>query len=256
MYFSNDYYAHILDKFKYYFKPGDVIAGTILTQEKTGYLVNIGGQCAAYLPNKEINPYNNGEHSLSKQTTCEFFILIKNNNSSQYIVSLKRIRYIKAWQRIKQLYHENIIMYTHITGTNKGGFLVKIENIQGFIPKSHIGCIKYNKQLHNFYIACKFLLVNEYKNQLILSNKCALLEKTIKILKVGNIIEAPIVEIKSYGVFVNVHNLPALLHTSEINNKKINNLNKLFAIGETIQVKIIHINTKQGKILVSQLNLI
>nr|YP_009296498.1 ribosomal protein S1 [Thorea hispida]AOM65433.1 ribosomal protein S1 [Thorea hispida] len=257
MYFNNNYYQYVLNKYKYLFQPGDIIAGTIFSKETTGYLVNIGAKYAAYLPNKEIklDSDNSLNNSLLANTTCEFFIFNTNKKSHQLILSLKRLVYIKSWQRIKQLQYENTIIYTYIYGTNKGGILVKFENIQGFIPKSHIGYTKQNIELRNENICCKFLLVNEYKNKLIVSHKCALLEKNIEKIKVGYIIKAPITYIKPYGILVNIYNLPALLHISEINKEKITNLHQLFKIGETILVKVIHINIKQGKLLVSYLNL-
>lgn len=256
MYFNNNYHKHILNKYKYQLQPGDIIAGTVFSQETTGYLVNIGAKHAAYLPSKEIKLnyeiYSN--YQLLINTTCEFFILVKQYKSQKFILSLKRLAYIKSWERIKQLQYENTIIHPYIYDTNTGGILVNIENIKGFIPKSHIG-YEYTK-LSNKHISCKFLSVNEYKNQLILSHKCALLEQYIKRIKVGYIIQAPIIEIKSYGMLMNIYNLPALLHISEISTKEIKNLHQLFTIGEIILVKIIYINTKQGRLLVSRINLI
>ena len=250
-------FADILQKYQYNINNGDIIAGTIIHKEYCGFLVNIGTNIAGYLPKEEIK-LNSSIDEESKffliSTTREFFLIAKNENDKQPILSIKRLEYIRAWKRIKQIYIEDSILKLKIEYLNRGGIITYLENIQGFIPQSQIEIgRKDNKK--NIYIFCKILSINEQKNQLILSNKSALFLLSKHHFKIGEILYGKVLFLKSYGVFLNIYGIKALLHISETKLKRKTNIEKFYNNGEIIKVKIIHINTKRGQLTVSKRNL-
>lgn len=258
--FSNKNFINVLNKYNYNLNPGDIVAGTIFNQEKEGLLVDIGATIAGYLPNSEIylqNTKNDNKkiNHLINQTR-EFFILAKNYKSQQLLLSIKRLSYIRAWKRIKQLEQEDTIINTTINNINKGGILVYLEGLTGFIPNSHI--VNQDEKILkiNTDIECQLLLVNEKKNQIILSNKRAILTRKYDQIKLGAIIDSKIIQIKNYGLLINVHGMHALLHISEIGNEHIYNIYNIFKIGQTIRAKIIHLDFEQGRISMSTRNIV
>ena len=248
MSFTHKNLAELLKKYNYNIQVGDVITGIIFSKEKQGYLVDIGTPIAAYLPKEEISIFIQKQTDIEVNLAQEFFILAQDLQKNTIILSTKRLLYIRSWTRIRQLNTEDIVIQAKITGINKGGLLVELENIQGFIPKSHLCYITKVDTLLNTTIMCKCLIANEQSNQLILSNRAAVLEKYLHKLKVGTIVDSTVIALKSYGAFVSIYNIPALLHISEIEINKINN----FVIGQIIAVQIIHIDIKQGRLSVSR----
>nr|YP_009297845.1 ribosomal protein S1 [Kumanoa americana]AOM67579.1 ribosomal protein S1 [Kumanoa americana] len=255
MSFTHKNFARILTKYNYDIKEGDIIAGTIFSKEKKGYLVDIGNPTVAFLPLEEVSFSFSKIKNIETNLTQEFFIFAYSIHTKTIIVSIKRLVYIRSWERIKQLYKENTIIYTRIIGQNKGGLLIELENIQGFIPKSHLCYMINRNNVTNLDIPCKFLIANEQSNQLVLSNRAAILEYYISNLKIGTIFNSTIIAIKPYGIFVNIYNIPALLHISEAAIPNINDLTNQFFLGQTINVKIIHVDTKQGRLSVSRRNI-
>nr|YP_009395881.1 ribosomal protein S1 [Herposiphonia versicolor]ARW64861.1 ribosomal protein S1 [Herposiphonia versicolor] len=254
---KNNIFAEILNKYKYKLNSGDIVAGTITNTEKLGFLVNIGTEQAGYLPKEEttINFKENNTSNLEiLNTTRDFFLMAQNPMNKQYILSIKRLDYIRAWKRIKQIYLEDVILQLNINYINKGGIITYLEEIQGFIPKSHICSIQNNlnnkihKQSKNV-IKCNILSINENKNQLIFSNKSAQLKISSHKFKIGELIYGKIIALKPYGLFLNIYGIKALLHISEMGYLK-EHINKL-KINNFIKIKIIHLNTKHGKISVS-----
>ena len=248
-------FQYILEQYKYNLQPGDIVAGTINYKESNGFLVIIGDNISGYLPKEEINIefiFNNNESLVN--ITREFFIIKYNTHIKQYILSIKRLNYIRGWNRIKQLQLENIILILNIQHINKGGLITYLEKIQAFIPKSHIA-LNNTSTFYNQKIKCKILIANEKKNQLILSNKSACLSLSQHKLRIGEITYGIIIKIKDYGIFLKIYDTIALLHISEIGSVYINNINKIFTIGQLIKVKIIHIDQKQGRISVSKRNI-
>nr|YP_009315028.1 Ribosomal protein S1 [Scinaia undulata]SCW23483.1 Ribosomal protein S1 [Scinaia undulata] len=255
MFFTQKNFAQVLSKYQYSFRTGDIIAGTIFSQEKEGYLIDVGGKNVAYLPDAEISLVKKYEKTAIINETREFFILNHNKKLNQIIVSLKRVKYIRAWDRIKQLKLEDIIIQAEIVGSNKGGLLIEIEEIQGFIPNSHLSYKINKKNSINQSIKCKLLIANEQTNQLILSNRCAVMANILSGngIKVGLKIHASITEITDFGIFCNIHDIPALIHKSEIQNKYLQKKSSYFHIGKELHVIVRHIDAKQGRISISML---
>nr|YP_009257625.1 30S ribosomal protein S1 [Coeloseira compressa]ANH09708.1 30S ribosomal protein S1 [Coeloseira compressa] len=253
--FSSQALKEVLYKYQYNLNTGDIVTGNVFHEEKQGFLVDIGNKTAGYLPKKEVAFGNNLVHKIKDlflvNQTREFFIIAKTNKSSQLLLSIKRLEYIRGWKRIKQLEKDDIIIHANIKKINRGGLLVEVEGIIGFIPSSHV-VDTYNPNINKKrIIRCQLLLANEKHNKLILSEKRALLALNIKKFKIGDYIDGKIIDIKHYGLFVKIHNIHALLHISEIGDEHIQNIYKYFNIGDKIRVQIRHIDMKQGRISVS-----
>nr|YP_010728750.1 ribosomal protein S1 [Phymatolithon calcareum]WEA76879.1 ribosomal protein S1 [Phymatolithon calcareum] len=254
--FTHKDFASVLNKYNYKLNLGDITAGTIFSEEKDGFLVDIGARIAAYLPKDEVTVYK--KYSLTNKIineTREFFILAHNKKSKQLILSIKRLEYIRAWERIKQMEKEDIAINLIIDEINRGGLLTAIEGIQGFIPNSHIINIQNKSSLLNKNLICQFLLIDEKLNKLIFSNKRAVLTKLSNIIQVGQITIGTITKIENYGLFIEIYDVTALLHISEIEYEKVDKINNIFKIGDKIKVKIIHIDKKQGRLSLSRRNL-
>nr|YP_010902568.1 ribosomal protein S1 [Hypnea nidifica]WCH54423.1 ribosomal protein S1 [Hypnea nidifica] len=258
--FTENNFAFVLNAYKYNINLGDIVAGTIFNIEKRGFLVDIGLSIACYLPYEEISlnykKTKNIHYSYSiNNATREFFILAFNKKNNQLILSIKRLEYIRAWKRIKQIENEDIILNLKICYQNRGGIITILEGIQGFIPNSHLEPIENKILQQKKYIPCKLLLADEKSNKLILSYKKALLSLVSKKLKIGNIVNGKIIKIENYGIFLEIYNILSLLHISEIEKSNITKIDTLFKIGDMIKVKILHIDMQQGRISVSTRNM-
>nr|QOS04525.1 30S ribosomal protein S1 [Sarcopeltis skottsbergii] len=254
--FTDSNFASMLNEYNYNLHPGDIVAGTIFNQEKKGFLVDIGTKMAGYLPYEEITLNNSIIRKRYRlylpNETREFFILAYNKNTNQLILSIKRLEYIRAWKRIKQIEDEDIILSSELISTNKGGVIVDVEGLDGFIPNSHLTIDIDKKLTDNQYIKCKLLLANEKTNQLILSNKKASLSISSNKLKIGGIVKGEIIKIENYGIFIQIYGIIGLLHISEIGSKNIKDLHHVFNIGDNITVKVLHIDLEQGRLSVSR----
>nr|BED43150.1 30S ribosomal protein S1 [Pyropia sp. Myanmar_A]BED43347.1 ribosomal protein S16 [Pyropia sp. Myanmar_B]BED43544.1 30S ribosomal protein S1 [Pyropia sp. Myanmar_C] len=251
--FTHKDFAAVLQKYKYNLNVGDIVAGTIFSFELHGVLVDIGTPTSGYLPIQEIssNQDLNNLTSLKIDDTREFLLLDYNIQSKQLILSVRHLEYIRSWKRIRQILAEDPLLNVMIKGFNKGGILVSLEGISGFVPNSHLSdCQKTEFSAHQ-WIQLKLLKVEEKSNNLILSHKRALIAKASSNLIVGNMIEGEIDQITTYGLFVKVGNLKGLVHVSEINIKQPDQISLQFRVGDTIKAIIIHVDKKQGRLSLS-----
>lgn len=249
--FTHRDFASLLSRYQYKLNIGDITAGTIFSEEKKGFLVDIGEPTAAFLPVDEISIKKVTKTFPIINNSREFFILAYNKKNKQLILSIRRLEYIRGWQRIKQIQSQDITNYLYIEKINKGGLITKIEGLQCFIPNSQISNINLKQSLIHTKIKCRILFTNDKTNTIICSHKRAYLIELLSRIYIGQIISGTITQIKQYGLFINIHNFIALLHISEIGKENLNNLN-FFYIGKVIEVQIIHIDTKQGRLSVSR----
>ena len=168
--FTLDEFAALLSKYDYHFKPGDVVTGTVFNLEPKGALIDIGAKTAAFMPLQEvsINRVETLEDVLEPGEVREFFILTEENEDGQLSLSIRRIEYQRAWERVRQLQKEDATIYSEVFATNRGGALVRVEGLRGFIPGSHISTRKPKEDLVADFLPLKFLEVDEERNRLVL----------------------------------------------------------------------------------------
>ncbi len=251
--FTHDDFAALLDKYDYHFSPGDVVAGTVFSIEPRGALIDIGAKTAAYIPIQEmsINRVDAPEEVLQSNETREFFILTDENEDGQLTLSIRRIEYMRAWERVRQLQTEDATVRSSVFATNRGGALVRIEGLRGFIPGSHISTRKSKEDLVGEELPLKFLEVDEDRNRLVLSHRRALVERKMNRLEVGEVVIGTVRGIKPYGAFIDIGGVSGLLHISEISHDHIDTPHSVFNVNDEVKVMIIDLDAERGRISLS-----
>jgi small subunit ribosomal protein S1 len=242
-----------LDKYDYHFNPGDIVAGTVFSIEPRGALIDIGAKTAAFIPIQEmsINRIDQPQEVLQDSDTREFFILADENEEGQLTLSIRRIEYMRAWERVRQLQKEDATVRSLIFATNRGGALVRIEGLRGFIPGSHISTRKPKEDLVGEELPLKFLEVDEDRNRLVLSHRRALVERKMNKLEVGEVVIGSVRGIKPYGAFIDIGGVSGLLHISEISHEHIDTPHSVFNVNDEVMVMIIDLDAERGRISLS-----
>ncbi|WP_414530034.1 30S ribosomal protein S1 [Nodularia chucula] len=251
--FTHEDFAALLDKYDYHFSPGDIVPGTVFSIEPRGALIDIGAKTAAYIPIQEmsINRVDAPEEVLQSNETREFFILTDENEDGQLTLSIRRIEYMRAWERVRQLQAEDATVRSGVFATNRGGALVRIEGLRGFIPGSHISTRKPKEDLVGEELPLKFLEVDEERNRLVLSHRRALVERKMNRLEVGEVVIGTVRGIKPYGAFIDIGGVSGLLHISEISHEHIDTPHSVFNVNDEVKVMIIDLDAERGRISLS-----
>lgn len=251
--FTHEEFAALLDQYDYHFSPGDLVAGTVFSIEPKGALIDIGAKTAAFIPVQElsINRVDNPDEILQANETREFFILTDENEDGQLTLSIRRIEYMRAWQRVRQLQEEDATVYSNVFATNRGGALVRVEGLRGFIPGSHISAKDTKEDLVGQDLPLKFLEVDEERNRLVLSHRRALVERKMNGLEVGQVVVGSVRGIKPYGAFIDIGGVSGLLHISEISHDHIDTPHSVFNVNDELKVMIIDLDADRGRISLS-----
>ena len=251
--FTHEDFEALLDHYDYHFSPGDIVPGEVFSIEPRGALIDIGAKTAAYLPIQEmsINRVETPDEVLGPNEIREFFILTDENEDGQLTLSIRRIEYMRAWERVRQLQNEDVTVQAEVFAANRGGVLARVEGLRGFIPGSHISTQKPKEDLLGEVLSLKFLEVDEERNRLVLSQRRALVERRVSDLQIGQVVLGTVRGLKPYGAFIDIGGVSGLLHISEISHDHIDTPNAVLKVNDEIKVMIIDLDAERGRISLS-----
>merc|ERR1719263_887686 len=243
---------------EYSFKNGDILTGTVVQYDgPQKALVEVGAKTAAVLPLREatISPLGDGETISSFVDVgeqYEFQIVSDSRDDGQVTVSIKKIMYAKAWQKLSEQYADDPVFEAEIFQVNRGGAIVLVEGLRAFLPGSHImGTGGASEAMVGKRIPLKFLEVNEAANKLVVSNRRAVLEHSMASIKRGDVYDGIITAVKPYGAFVEIMGMSGLLHISQISYDRVENLEATLAAGMAIKCMVIDHDKAAGRIALS-----
>jgi small subunit ribosomal protein S1 len=241
-------------------KVGSVLQGQIISISKNNILVDLGSMGIGIVYPGEF--YDNPDKIKAlKPGDIVSAILIELENEDGYReLSLKSAQMTSAWQDIKEKMDKEEIITTPVININKGGLMVEISGIKGFLPLSQLSPEHYPKveggdtakivqALQKFKgqeLKVKIIDFSEAENKLIVSEKAILedlAKEEVAKLSIGDLVEGEITEVTDFGAFVKLsENLDALIHSSEIDWKFIENPRDVLKTGDKIKAKIISLD--------------
>ena len=248
-------------------KIGDKVSATIISLAKNQAILSIPNIGLGMVRGKEL--YN--EEYLAKLKVGEMIesVIVDLDNEQGYVeLSFRAIGRDQIWQEINAAYESKATVPAKIRDANRGGFLIKVHGIDGFLPASLLSpthAIKStgveDKSLANKmkkYVGqtfnVKLVNISPETDSVIVSEKAVsdeISQLKLQQYKIGDVIEGAIVGIVDFGLFVRFdEDLEGLVHISEISWKKVENPYKEYRVGEKIKAKIVDID-KENRINLS-----
>lgn len=244
-------------------KNEDIVTGEILSIGKNAVLVDLGSLGTGIVYPGEFYDKSTLQKSLKPGQQISAVLLNIENEEGFRELSLKRAQITTAWEDIKARKDSGEILTTKIANINKGGLIVEVNGVQGFLPLSQLAPEKYPvveggdttkiiQALQKFRgqdIQVKIIDFSEEENRLIVSEKAindALLKEEVARFKVGDIVEGEISDVTDFGAFVKLNDvLEGLIHISEIDWKLVKSPKDVLSVGQTVKAKIIGIDNSK-----------
>ena len=181
----------------------------------------------------------------------DFQIISEEDENGQLLVSLKRIQYREAWDKVIALQEEDAVMEAEVIAVNRGGAICLVEGLRAFLPGSHLTGQLPTDDLVGQKLQLKFLEVNQEANKLVVSNRKAVVEQQMADLSRGDLVQGLVKALKPYGAFVEVGGMSGLLHISQISYDRIEDLEKVLQPGMQVKCMIIDHDKVNGRIALS-----
>ncbi|CAM8944074.1 unnamed protein product [Rhodiola kirilowii] len=251
--FTLEDFLNALDKYDFNSEIGTKVKGTVFSTDANGALVDIPAKSSAYLPLEEACIYklkNVAEASICPGFVDEFTIIGENEADDSLVLSLREIQCELAWERCRQLQAENVVVKGKVVGANKGGIVVEVEALKGFVPFSQISSKATAEELMDKELPLKIVEVDQEQSRMILSNRKAVADSQSQ-LGIGSVVTGTVQSLKPYGAFIDIGGISGLLHVSQISHDRITDIESVLQPGDTLKVMILSHDRERSRVSLS-----
>jgi ribosomal protein S1 len=239
---------------------GDIVEGAVVRVDPDEVLVDIGAKSEGVISNRELSGRNEAAVTLAPGERIKVYVLQPEDDEGRVILSLRKARAESIWQAVAEKESEGEILDAEVREQNKGGLIVNIMGLRGFLPSSQVAR-QFSGNLMELVgtkIPVKILEVNRKRNRLIVSQRAAQdedrarqREELFEKLQVGDLITGKVSGLTSYGAFVNLGGADGLIHISELSWDRINNVSDMLSVGDEVRVKVIKLDPELSRISLS-----
>jgi small subunit ribosomal protein S1 len=245
---------------------GEVIEGKVLSVRKHELWVDLGGYGIGLVPRREIGL----SKQLSEGDSVSASIVDPEMDEGYALLSLRKAAKDRGWDELSRVFEAGETVEVSAYDANRGGLLIELEGIRGFLPVSQLSAEHYPRvsgadkdeilqrlnSLANKPIKVRILDADRKQNKLIFSEKEAVrenMQQRFTQLKVGDTVKGVITGVVDFGAFVNVDGIEGLVHISEISWERVNNPADYVKVGDSIEAKIIAIDKDRLSLSLKQL---
>ena len=234
-------------------KDKEVIEGTIIALNKREAVVNIGYKSDGIIPMNEFR-YN---PDIKVGDTVEVFVENPEDKKGQLVLSHRKARAARSWDRINQALENDEIIKGFIKCRTKGGMIVDVFGIEAFLPGSQIDVkpirdydmfvgktmefkvVKINPEFKNVVVSHKALIEAELEQQ-----KREIIAK----LEKGQVLEGTVKNITSYGVFIDLGGVDGLIHITDLSWGRVNHPEEVVSLDQKLNVVILDFDDEKKRI--------
>ncbi len=252
-------------------KRGDVVEGIIVRIDPEEILVDIGLKSEGVLSTKELPPTGYGSfEELHVGDKVLVYVMQPETPEGHAIVSLKRARMERQWRIAQEQYERGDLLEAKVIDFNKGGLIVDLDGIRGFVPISQILNLKRedtadsaetNAKLQAMVgrtLQLKIIEINRNRNRLILSERLAVQEwrarrreELLNELQVGEVRKGTVSNLANFGAFVDLGGADGLVHISQLAWSRVNHPSEVLHIGQEVEVQVLGVDKEKKKIALS-----
>lgn len=246
-------------------KAGDMVEGTITSVRKNEVWVDLGANGIGVIFRREV-----GGSDLKESEPITASVVEPELDEGYSLLSLRRAVKDRGWSELQRIFASGEIIEVTAYDANRGGLLIELEGIRGFLPVSQLSAEHYPRvsdadkdeiltklnALVNKSLRVRILDLSRKDNKLIFSEKEAVkddMASRLSNLKVGDIVEGVVTGVIDFGAFMNVDGIEGLVHISEISWERVEDPKKYVKVGDKLKAKIIAIDKDRLSLSIKQM---
>jgi small subunit ribosomal protein S1 len=246
---------------------GEMIEGTVVSIDRDGVLVDVGRKSEGMIPLGEVQRLVD-ERQLQVGDTVYVVVVQPEGRSDHAVLSLNRARSERGWANVQKLLDDGTIFPVKVAEVNRGGLVVDIEGLRGFVPFGQVSKLRPGAtgpeaegalaELVGETVQVKALEVNRARNRLILSERMAAQElraqrreQLLAELKDGDLRHGRVTGLSDFGAFVDLGGADGLVHLSELAWHPVSNPAEIVHVGDEVDVLVLGVDRERGKISLS-----
>lgn len=266
---GNPMEAWLADSFQFrQLHSGDVVDGAIVSISPSEILVDIGYKSDAVVDNRELERLDRDFlASLAAGEPVVAYVLQPEDRDGNVVISLLRAQQEQDWRQAEELLKSQDIFEGVITGYNRGGVIVRVGRVRGFVPASQLSDRWQVQQddgsdpeqrwakLTGQKMQLKVVEMDRRRNRLILSERAAIRDwrktqkdRLLAELRPGETLKGIVTSIASFGAFVDLGGADGLIHLSELAWHRVEHPSEVLRVGQEVQVFVLNIDEERKRI--------
>jgi len=255
-------------------KRGDVVEGVIVRIDQDEILVDIGLKSEGVLSTKELPASGYGSfNELHLNDKVLVYIIQPETSEGHAVLSLKRANTERQWRIAEEQYKNGELLKARVIDYNKGGLIVDVAGIRGFVPISQILNLKREEvaaggenqetaaklqSMKDKELQLKIIEINRARNRLILSERLAVQEwrqrrreELLDELRPGEVRQGVVSNLANFGAFVDLGGADGLVHISQLAWSRVNHPSEVLHVGQRVEVQVLSVDKDKKKIALS-----
>lgn len=246
---------------------GEIRTGIIVDKRPHELLIDIGFKSEGIVSGREIERLSDTMASLNIGDEVPVYVM-REDKEGNLLLSISRAQAEKDWERAEELMESQHIFESSVAAFNRGGVIVKIGQVRGFVPASQLSADSQSQgaeqtdenedrwaQLVGLNLMLKVIDIDRKRNRLILSERLAVREwrrqqkeQLLERLKEGDVYDGVISSIADFGAFVDLGGADGLIHLSELSWNRVNHPNEVVSVGDNVKVQILSVDQERRRI--------
>lgn len=245
---------------------GEIRQGVIASISPSQILVSVGAKSEGVIMGRELEQISASDReSLTIGQAIPVYVINPEDQNGNVVLSYVRAREAMGWEVVEQMQSSGESFEGKIEGYNKGGLIVLVHGLRGFIPASQISMTRRNMvqgdtpdrwaKMIGETISVRIIEVDRARRRLILSERAAnpetrqsLKERVIEELAEGQVYSGRVTSVADFGAFVNVNGADGLVHLSELSWDRVQHPNEVLEVGQEVKVKVISVDKDKKRI--------
>jgi small subunit ribosomal protein S1 len=247
---------------------GDTVDGLIMRIDRDEILVDIGSKSEGVVPAREMQSLSSEDRAeLKAGNEILVFVVQVEDREGRIVLSIDKARQEKSWRRLQASHEAGDVIEARVINYNKGGLLVNLDGVRGFVPASQVSSISRGPEtqkqsdmakLVGNPLTLKVIEINRPRNRLILSERQAVQEvregrkgELLSSLKEGDVRTGLVTSVCDFGAFVDIGGADGLVHLSEISWSRVKHPSEVLKAGDKVQVFVLSIDNDRKRIALS-----
>ncbi len=250
-------------------KKDQLVAGRVSAISDRQILIELGAKSEGIVYGKEIEALpKDVRNNLKVGDEVYAYVITPEDRNGNVVLSLAKAITEKDWRGAEELFQKQEAVEAMIAGFNKGGVIIKVGRLRGFVPASQLSLTHQRmmgdeslppeqrfQKLVGQKALIKVIEIDRERNRLILSERAASKEarealktKLLAEIEVGAIVEGIVSSVKEFGAFVDLGGADGMIHLSEMSYQRVKHPNELLKEGQKVKVKVILLERDSGRI--------
>jgi len=259
---------------------GEIVEGMVMRADSEGIYLDIGHKEEGFIPPNEMRTLDSGQLEEINEGDSLIAFVIRPDSQDGPILSVDKARGEEGWRDIQKYMEADEAVEGKIIGFNRGGCILEVANVQGFVPMSQLVTISHDNfkqpvddqseagdstsedseesEFIGSSLTVKVLEVNRSRNRAIFSERSAMREQReaqkaalIEELHEGEIRKGRVTGISNFGAFVDLGGADGLIHISELSWGMVNSPEEIVTVGQELDVYVLRVDRDSMKIALS-----